>query len=288
LFGLGLTAYRLVTDEYPPLTDPEESGAEVWREGGPGPQAPSELNPRVSPELDALILRLLARDPEERFGGEAWKAAEALERARREAEARADSLLFGWDVSPAPRWRSPKRVRLAEEQDAAARQEAAQRVVEENPRAVTNGEQGRRRIRNPLLGEEMAVSMVGLLFAMLTVAALYRGQEVTRKASGAGGGDIVAVGDSASGAAVSELAPMRTDSMPLAVGLPMPENPFPGQRTPPCNRVGEVTIRGGCWYELARAKPPCKEVGKEDAYHWQGACYLPAYPHGRQPTSQPP
>jgi hypothetical protein len=288
LFALGVTAYRLVTDEYPPLTDPEASGAEVWREGGPGPRAPSKLNPRVSTELDALILRLLARAPEERFGGEAWKAAEALERARREAGARADSPLFGWDASPAPRWRSPKRVRLAEQQDAAARQEVAQRVVEEHPRAVTNREHVGPRSRSPLWGEEMAVAIVGLLLAVLAVAVLYRGQEVTRKASGAGGGDIVAVGDSASGAAISELAPIRTDSMPLAVGLPMPENPFPGQRTPPCNRVGEVTIRGGCWYELARAKPPCKEVGKEDAYAWQGACYLPAYPHGRQPTSQPP
>ena len=108
LFALGITAYRLVTDEYPPLADPEASGSEVWREGGPGPRAPSELNPRVSPEVDALILRLLARAPEERFGGKAWKAVEALERAQRDAGAQADRPLFGWDTSPSPRWRSPQ------------------------------------------------------------------------------------------------------------------------------------------------------------------------------------
>jgi serine/threonine protein kinase len=72
------------------------------------------------------------------------------------------------------------------------------------------------------------------------------------------------------------------------LGLPMPEKPFPGQRTPPCNKMGEVAIRKGCWFRIADAKPPCKEVGKEDAYDWQGACYLPSYPPWRQPTSHPP
>jgi hypothetical protein len=210
LFALGVTAYRLVTDEYPPLADPEASGSEVWREAGPGPRAPSELNPRVSPELDALIMRLLARAPEERFGGEAWKAVEALERARRDAGAQADSPLFGWDTSPSPRWRSPKRVHLAEQQDAAARQEVAQRPVEENPRAATSRGQARPRVRNPLWGEEMAMAIVGLLLAVLTTVALYRGP-VGKTASRADGGDSVAVGDSASAMPVSALAPMCTD-----------------------------------------------------------------------------
>jgi hypothetical protein len=140
------------------------------------------------------------------------------------------------------------------------------------------------RFKDALWGEEMAVALVGLLIAVLTVAALYRGQKMGETASVSGDGDIVAVGDGASGAAISALAPMRTDGTLPAVGLPMPEKPYPGQRTPPCNRHGEVEIRGGCWYELARAPPPCKE----DAYEWNRACYLPSYPARRQPTSQPP
>jgi hypothetical protein len=284
LFALGVTAYRLVTDEYPPLTDPEESGAEVWREGGPGPRAPSELNPRVSEELDALVLRLLARAPDERFEGRAVKAAEALEQAWRSAGPRADNPLFGWDTSTATRRRSPGRVRLAEEQDAAAREEHARREVEAQSQAVTGRELPGPRAWSPLWGEEMAVALVGLMLAVLTVAVLYRGQDVARTASGSGGGDIVAVGDSANGAAVSALAPMRTNSTPSAVGLPMPEKPFPGQRTPPCNRNGEVELRGGCWYRLGDATLPCRE----DAYEWNRACYLPSYPARRQPTSQQP
>jgi hypothetical protein len=131
---------------------------------------------------------------------------------------------------------------------------------------------------------EMAVALVALLLAVLTVAVLYRWQEVAGRASGSGSGDIVAVGESASGEAISELAPMRTDSTPSAVGLPMPEKPFPGQRTPPCTRHGEVVIRDGCWYRLGDAPPPCKD----DAYDWNGACFLPSYPARRKPTSQQP
>jgi serine/threonine protein kinase len=283
LFALGMTAYRLVTDEYPPLTDPEASGSEVWREAGPGPRAPSELNPRVSPEVDALILRLLARAPEERFAGKAWKAVEALERARRDAGAWADSPLFGWDTSPSPRWRSPKRVHLAEQQDAAARQEVAQRAVEEHPRAATSSGQARPQVRNPLWGEEMALAIVGLLLVVLTTVALYRGRE-DQAGSVADGSDIVAVGDNANSRPISALAPMHTDGTPSAVGKPMPEKPFEGQRTPPCTRHGETEIRSGCWYALRDAPPPCRE----DAYDWNGACYLPSYPARRQPTSQPP
>ncbi len=229
LFALGVMAYRLVTDEYPPLTDPEASGAEVWREGGPGPRAPSELNPRVGEELDELILRLLARAPDERFEGRAVKAAEALEQVWRSAGLRADRPLFGWGTSTGTRLRSPGRVRRAEEQDAAAREEHARRDVVEKPRSVTSKEQVGPRTWSPLWGEEMAVALIGMLLAVLAVAVLYRGQEGGRTASGSGGGDIVAVGDSASGEAVSALAPVRTDGSPTAVGLPMPEKPFPGQ-----------------------------------------------------------
>ncbi|HVG61092.1 MAG TPA: serine/threonine-protein kinase [Hyalangium sp.] len=288
LFALGMMAYRLVTDEYPPLTDPEERGAEIWRPDGPGPRPPSQLNPRVGRELDAFILRLLSIAPDERFGGRAEVAARILERAWKSAGPRADRPLFDWGTSPSPRSRSAGEVRQVEEQDGAAKQEVARRAVEEQPRAVAASVQARPRAWSPLWGEELAVALVGLLLALLTVVALYQGPEAGKLGSGSGGGDIVAVGDSASAAVSPALAPMRTDGAPSAVGRSMPEKPFPGQRTPPCNRVGEVVIRGGCWFLLGAARPPCKEEGKEDAYDWQGACYIPSYPHGRQPTSNPP
>jgi hypothetical protein len=96
-------------------------------------------------------------------------------------------------------------------------------------------------------------------------------------------GGTVAVGDAAIASPVTILAPVPSFTLPPGLTLPMPERPFPGQRKPPCNRKGEVEIRAGCWYELARVKSPCDE----DAYDYKGACYLPSFPVQRPHTSAP-
>jgi hypothetical protein len=96
-------------------------------------------------------------------------------------------------------------------------------------------------------------------------------------------GGTVAVGDAAVASPVTILAPVPSFNAPPGLSLPMPDRPFPGQRKPPCNRKGEVELRGGCWYELARVKSPCDE----DAYDHKGACYLPSFPVQRAPTSAP-
>jgi hypothetical protein len=96
-------------------------------------------------------------------------------------------------------------------------------------------------------------------------------------------GGTVAVGDAAVASPVTILAPVPSGSIPPGLGLRMPDRPFPGQRKPPCNRKGEVELRGGCWYELARVKAPCED----DAYDYKGACYLPSFPVQRPHTSAP-
>ena len=96
-------------------------------------------------------------------------------------------------------------------------------------------------------------------------------------------GGTVAVGDAAVAAPVTILAPVPSFDIPPGFGLRMPDRPFPGQRKPPCNRKGEVELRGGCWYELARVKAPCDD----DAYDYKGACYLPSFPVQRPHTSAP-
>ncbi|WP_224243465.1 serine/threonine-protein kinase [Hyalangium gracile] len=283
LFALGVMAHRLVTDEYPPSTHPEESGSEVWSASGSGPRPPRELNPRVSPALDALILRLLAIAPEERFGGRAGEAAEALELVAESAEAEAAGPLFSWGNGHLPRWRAPESVRRAEALDAAAREQAL-REEEARSGARAHREQAPPWAWGPVWGVEMAVALLGLLLAGGSGAWLYRGQELAGTAStrAAPRGERVAVADSVIPAAT--LAPMLSHDMPSVIGLPLPEKPFPGQRTPPCNRHGEVELRGGCWYLLGNAPAPCKE----DAYDWKGACYLPSYPPRRPSASQLP
>jgi predicted Ser/Thr protein kinase len=288
LFALGVMAYRLITDEYPPPTDPEEPGAEVWREGGPGAPSLRGLNPHVSLETKSIVSRLLAIAPVDRFRGKALKAAEALEEAERRAGPEADVPLFEWGHEHRPRWRSPRAVRLAEERDAAAREELVQREEEERARAKVADRQSPLQPRVRVWGAEGVMAAVGLVLALLIVARLYREPEGARSSvrSNSRAGSIVAVGDSAS--ATSKQASASTDGARESIAWPMPEKPFPGQRRPPCNRTGEVAIRGGCWYALRDAKPPCKEEGKEEAYAWEGACYGPSFPVQRQPTSSPP
>ncbi|HLL06976.1 MAG TPA: serine/threonine-protein kinase [Myxococcaceae bacterium] len=277
LFALGVLAYRLVTDEYPPPIQPGESGAEVWREGGPGARPPRELNPRVSPALEAVILRLLAIAPVERFRGQAREAVEALEKAAQAAGAEGEVPLFGWCDERGLRLRSPEEARLSEERDAAERVQQALREVELRTRADV----GRTAWR--------AAVAVGVLGGLLTVAVRLGGQEEAESSSDskAREGGRVAVGDSTSTTPSESNSPLSGDKR-RGVALPLPEQPLPGQNKPPCKRTGEVEIRGGCWHALLDAKPPCKEEGKEDAYLWKGACYGPSYPTGREPTSSPP
>jgi serine/threonine protein kinase len=135
LFALGVMGWRLVTDEYPPSTDPEEPGAEVWREGGPGLPGPRSRNPRVSPELQAVLLKLLAVAPEERFQGKAQGAVEALEQAKESTRPGAEVPLFDWGHERRPRVRSPGGVRWVKERDVAAREEWARREREGRVRA---------------------------------------------------------------------------------------------------------------------------------------------------------
>jgi predicted Ser/Thr protein kinase len=281
LFALGVMAYRLVTDQYPPSTDPEEPGSEVWREGGSGPRPPSALNPRVGPELDALILRLLAVAPEERFRGKAQKAAEAAERAREALEPEADTLLFSWDSSSGVGRRSPEAVRLAAEWDAAARERSARRGAQGQSRATKGAGWARRSGAARARRVGGAVAAV-LLLALLVVVLPRRAHDLRWNAGAEGVG--VAVGDSPLPASNRTRAPKNQEARAPAVGQLLPEKPLPGQRKPPCDKNGQVELQGGCWYRV-NAKPPCAE----DAYAWQGACYVPATASRQQrPAADPP
>jgi hypothetical protein len=282
-----VTAYRLVTDEYPAPTQPQESGSEVWREGGAGARPPRELNPRVSPALNALIVRLLAVAPVERFRGLATQAAEALEQAAQGEGPEGDELLFRWSDEHHPMLRSRGRARLAEEQDAAARREQAQR--EEQARAEAQADRGPTPGTEPRWRPEMAVALMALLVAGLSVVLQLRGREVAPSTSDSAVQERgrVAVGDTASTPPAGTQASAQAGDEGQGLKAPLPEQSFPGQKKPPCRKTGEVEIRGGCWLRVD-VKPPCKEEDKEEAFLWKGACYLPTYPPGREPTSSPP
>jgi hypothetical protein len=274
LFALGVTAYRLVTDEYPASLEPP----------------PAVLNMRVAPRLSELILQMLATRPEAR--GAAGALADKLEDAAEQAGPEADLPLFVWEELPSASWsteempiimgpqRRPRRrdrqvARLAGLRDAAERLELERQEIEERARTAAHTEQ------NPA---RALVSPRGLPLILLAACALVlvmirqmgprhfaesqagpekEGQPETGKSAA----EKVGLGDDARPAATASSSPT---SISKGIRLNVPPTPLDGQRRPPCSK-GEVEIQGGCWGKLEARPPNCLER----SYEWKGGCYMP-------------
>jgi hypothetical protein len=67
------------------------------------------------------------------------------------------------------------------------------------------------------------------------------------------------------------------------LALPLPREPFKGQKRPPCTRYVQVELVGACWvpHEL---KAPCPG----ELYENQGKCYLPVFATKPPPQSLGP
>jgi hypothetical protein len=88
-------------------------------------------------------------------------------------------------------------------------------------------------------------------------------------------------------AATAPVTPFQAPSVWAAIALPLPPKPFPGQmRTDGqghCPRGYLVPINGGCWVPVRAVPKDCDE----DAYVYNGGCYIPAFPPERVPTASP-
>jgi beta-lactam-binding protein with PASTA domain len=82
LYAVGIVLYELLTGRVP--FDGETAVTIALKQVSAEPPRPSLLNPAVSPELDAVVARALAKDPAERFEN-AGEFIAALERARPDA-----------------------------------------------------------------------------------------------------------------------------------------------------------------------------------------------------------
>jgi len=286
VFALGVTAYQLVTGTYPP--PPRVMDMDGGESAGMPVMPPRLHDSAVCAELDALILHMLAESPEQRpGGGSASAVAHALEEAMARAGPEADLPLSG-RAAPAPHaaatWAgaSPGHASVNSTEHASARAHAKSTEPTVPPSALTSHGPGR---WVWFAMATVAVSLVSAATGGLLRSARDEGamEQAAAGYQDARDGGTVAVGDAAIASPVTILAPVPSFTLPPGLTLPMPERPFPGQRKPPCNRKGEVEIRAGCWYELARVKSPCDE----DAYDYKGACYLPSFPVQRPHTSAP-
>jgi hypothetical protein len=303
LFALGVTAHRLVTDEYPPPTEPSLKGSEVWERGGPGPRPPRQLNANVSEELNGIILRLLMQ-PERRFKGKIRLAAEALEHAAETAGPEADKPLFEWETVEPSGWsreeqrhaelhghrvrrRDRATVQRTEQQDVEAKAEA-ERLKELAPakphlRLVHPREKVLRWLPWVLPGAVLCVWALGTQRKYEPVQPPAEEPKVARAEepdAGTPDGGTSGVGEEMLTAPSVEPVP-RSSWGSVAKGLP--KEPLPGQRRPPCELRGDIELRGGCWDVHASMKPPCGA----GYYEWDESCYQPSMEPQRQPTSEP-
>jgi predicted Ser/Thr protein kinase len=310
VFALGVTAYRLVTDEYPPPTDPGMDTERVWREGGAGPRPPGALNPRLNSWLSVLILRMLSVRPELR--GSAVELAEMLQQEAEQADAEAALPAFAWETQPREAWsredevaasvlghRPGRRVRsvvyAAEEKDFSARAEAERLEAEAISRALALREVRppwweRHRARMPWL---MALSAcVGMLTFYWTMSQHYEPREQPALAQEVEAREREPENGTARVAEEVSTPPEEEadfQSADAGVTDEVPPKPFEGQRRPDskgkCGGSKEA-INGGCWVPIRGREPPCNSA--EDEFEWKGACYVPALGRLSDPNSAEP
>ncbi|HEX8701519.1 MAG TPA: serine/threonine-protein kinase [Myxococcaceae bacterium] len=294
VFALGVTAYRLVTDTYPPWA---LAGTELGLGGHPEGKkvlAPRQLNARVDAQLNALILRMLSVRPEER--GTAGELAEAMERGAAHGGASAEERLFEWETEPPERWTEEERaqaeylghrprrrdrrfVQWMEEADAAAR---AQRGTQGRGGARPRAGRAWSRRWLPWLAAVMAL---GLWPEETDSVRIVERPTVEHAAANKAmqKEEAVSLGDAAqsSSDAVAKL------SSGGAITVEVPTQPFPGQMKP--DAKGRclkklIPINGGCW---AKVDVDVEQCHGPIFFVHQGGCYVPAYEPGRQPTSAP-
>ncbi|MFP2933187.1 serine/threonine-protein kinase [Pyxidicoccus sp. 3LG] len=253
LFALGVTAFRLVTEEYPSSRDPTDEASRRWYLREVAAPSPCARNARCCKELSDLIWRMLSAHPAER--GSARELAAALERAARRAGRDADVPLFGQQVPEAEGARPPSRLRRAVWRPALA---------------------------GAGMGASLALGGVWMLSTPVREEPEERHASVSEESKDGG---TVALGDSALTAPV---APERTPLAGSSITLDIPPRPLPGQMRPDatgrCPHPSQVVINGSCWKKLAAKLKDCDVAGD---YIYKGECYTPAFRPTRPSTSGP-
>jgi serine/threonine protein kinase len=256
LFALGMTGYRLLTGEYLEPGEPFKDAAGNWQLETLTPATALVDNPRVSPELKALILRMLSVHPEQR--GTAAELADALELAARSSAPPS--------VSPSM---APQTLKSSTKKDCVKR-------------VPSRAETGPRRA---LL--TMATAALALI-----AWAWWSSTEPPRKSASVHAvapgthqedGGTAGLGDAVSATSV-EKSPGSSDSQALTED-PLPEL-VPGQIRPDaagrCPHKLQVALNGGCWVPIAAEE--CEAAGGQV---FKSRCYVPAMTSKRQRPLSP-
>jgi hypothetical protein len=301
LYSLGVTAYRLVTGEHPELGEPSQDEAGTWHLTGLASPAPIALNPRVAPNLNALILRMLSVRPEER--GTAAEVAEALEQAAQLTSPESARSLFAQETSPLAA--SGELGAGASMLDPCPRGEAEVSTFEPHelveakvrvPTVFARALGAAVRIKASVHTRPWVLRLVTA--AVLLVLGAWAGwvarEKTPNQSSGvrqeAGGAQLedggpAGLGDDAATASPEESS---TPSEPGALAEDTLPEPQPGQAQPDtkgrCPHKRQISLNGGCWASLKGEHEDCEAANGQ---MFKGRCYVPVFLPGRRPTSHP-
>jgi len=101
IYSIGVILFEMLTGRVP--FDGENAVAVAMKQVGEQPVAPSSVNPKVSPALDAIVLKALAKDPAQRFSSAAEMAA-ALDAAEAEPGAPVELAAIAGREDRSRRW----------------------------------------------------------------------------------------------------------------------------------------------------------------------------------------
>ena len=263
VYALGVTAYRLVTGQYPFFVALRQDDTGLWHLKELPLPSPRQLNPRVAPQLSALLLRMLSVSPEAR--GSAIALAEALEAAAERVAKEAGDCRLGLD-SLAP--------------------SAPPQALAESPSPGAEALSWRARSAWVLAG---ALLVLWALQAVHAPPHSASEKQLVASPPGHPEGGAANLGEKAQEATP---LPAQDSSQPETLSQEPPPEPFPGQLTPNakgrCPDPKQIPLNGGCWGEV-----PSKDAEGCEKNGWvfiKDRCYAPAMGTRRKPppTSAPP
>jgi serine/threonine protein kinase len=263
LYALGVTAYRLVTGVYPPPGTDPEALKEQLKVPLPQRRRAHEFNKRVTPELSALIERMLAKEPEAR--GTAREVAEAAEAAAEHARPEAQEPFLDLEWPEAKAHGVPARVVQVP-------------IVERDESGARSWEW-----RRVLLAATLSLAVVGPC-CIVPQSSDEPPMELQAEAPGAESAPDAGTRGLGEGSLTVRVDSQEVPFASRAISREMPKQPVPGQRRPPCPNRREAIIHGACWKRLADITPPCGD----SYYEWEGSCYDPVMERTRVPTTQQP
>lgn len=248
VYALGVTAYRLVTERYPLLADDAPETDDGLDDSSPiiPKLVPADALVQLSPELARWIQQMLSVEPSAR--GTPAELASGLERSANTEGPEADKPIGPRRDPSAPRKVVPQR---KPPPPMPSRALPWQVWLGATALALVFVVGGGRWLHARLYPSSSSNQPQHTPMQQLP----------TVQAETSGLGEL---------ALPEPLSPSELMPTHEGINAPIPEDPLPGQRTPPC-RKPLVEINGGCWSLVGNETPPCSDI----TYEWRKRCYLP-------------